>query len=176
MRPTQPESMCIDTPMTVSEAACRAAFRLIALNVAIITSDDGSGPHGCTATAWAEDPRSPYVATALNRKGTTRAVVARSGRLAASVLGADQEWIARQFARGGDRFAGVGYRTGAAGQPLIDGALVTMECTVVDSVGFGTYDLLVARIDALEIGSGADALAFWDRSFRRLAPLGETDA
>jgi flavin reductase len=157
--------------MSVSEAACRAAFRLVALNVAIITSSDGEQAHGCTATAWVEDPRSPYLATALKRAGGTRAAIAGSGRLAASILGEDQIDIARQFARSGERFAGVAHHIGPLGQPLIDGALVAMECTVVNSIDFGTYDLLVAQIEGLEITSRASPLAFWKGSFSSVRPL-----
>ena len=161
--------------MSVSEAVCRAAFRLIALNVAIITSNDEAGAHGCTATVWAEDPRSPYVATALKRDGGTRSVIARTGRFGANVLDADQAEIARQFARPGDRFAGIAHRLGPLGQPLLDGALVAIECIVVSSTDFGTHDLLVARIEGIEIGSQAPALMFWDGSFRVVKPVSERD-
>jgi flavin reductase len=161
--------------MSVSEASCRTAFRLVALNVAIISTSDGERSHGCTATVWVEDPRSPYLATALRRAGGTRAAIARSGRLAASVLGADQTDIARLFARSGERFAGVAHHFGPLGQPLIADALVTMECVVVNSVDFGTYDLLVARIEELEVTSQAPPLTFWDGSFRTVRPLSSRD-
>jgi flavin reductase (DIM6/NTAB) family NADH-FMN oxidoreductase RutF len=161
--------------MSVSEAACRAAFRLVALNVAIIASSDGEQSHGCTATVWVEDPRSPYLATALRRAGGTNAAIARSGRLAASVLGANQTDIARLFARSGERFARVPHRFGPLGQPLIVGALVTMECVVVNSVDFGTYDMVIARIEELEVTSGAAPLTFWDGSFRTVRALSSRD-
>lgn len=157
--------------MKVSAADCRAAFRLIALNVTVIATDDGRGPHGCTATVWAEDPRSPFVATALKRDGATRAAIARSDRFGASVLDVYQTDVARQFARPGDRFAGVRYRFGPSGQPLIEGALVAIECTVASSVEFGTYDLIVGEVQSLAIGQKAPALTFWDGSFRSVRPV-----
>ena len=158
--------------MSVDEDTCREAFRLVALNVAVIASDDGSGPHGCTATAWAEDPRSPFVATALRRHGGTRSVVGRTGRFGASVLGSDSADLARRFAGRAGRFDGVAYHSGRLGQPLLDEALVTMECVVLQSVDFGTYDLLVGRIDALDVNRTTPPLIFWNGSFRTVASAG----
>jgi flavin reductase (DIM6/NTAB) family NADH-FMN oxidoreductase RutF len=149
----------------VAPADLQLAFRGIASNVAIITTISSDGPHGCTGTAWAEDPRSPFVVTPLERSGQTRGHVGRSRRFAASFLAANQADIARKFAKRGDRFAGVESTQGAHGLALIVGAAVTVECDLHASLEFGTYDLLVGRVVSASRLEGVPVLTFCDGAF-----------
>jgi flavin reductase (DIM6/NTAB) family NADH-FMN oxidoreductase RutF len=153
-----------------------AAFRNIASNVAVITTEGPRGPHGCTATAWAEDPRSPFVVTALSRDGATYGHIARSRRFAASVLAADQADVARRFAKRGDRFAGLAYTLGPLRLALIDGAVAAMECELEDVCQFGTYDLLVGRIESVTHREGVPVLTFCDGTFGTHLPAGCVNA
>jgi flavin reductase (DIM6/NTAB) family NADH-FMN oxidoreductase RutF len=148
----------------------RAAFRGIASNVAVITTEGPSGPHGCTATAWAEDPKSPYIVTALDRSGTTRSYIEQSGRFAASVLAADQADVARRFAKRGDRFAGLAYTLGPRKLALIDGAVLAVECQLERSADFGTYDLLVGRVETVTHRDSVPVLT-WCDGFGTHVPL-----
>ena len=155
-------------PMTISEAELSDAFRLIASNVAVITT---SGPHGCTGTAWAEDPRSPFVVTPLNRSGTTRQIVVDTGRFAANLLAANQADVARRFAKRGDRFDALAYSLGSLDLPLVDGAAVAIECELESSMEFGTYDLLVGRVHSVKRGPSVGVLTWCDHSFGTHAPM-----
>ena len=147
------------------EADLRGPFRLIASNVAVITTAGLGGPHGCTGTAWAEDPRSAYVVTPLKRAGETLRHISETRRFAANLLAADQAEIARRFAKRGDRFAGLGYTLGPLGQPLIDGAAVALECELHDSVEFGTYDLLIGRVESARHRPDTPVLTYCDATF-----------
>ena len=153
----------------------RAPFRAIASNVAVITTAGDDGPHGCTGTAWAEDPHSPFIVTPLDRDGRTREYIARSGRFAASLLAAGQADIARQFARRGDRFAGVAYTFGPLELALIDGAVVGIECQLEASLEFGTYDLLVGRVESIRHSAGTPVLTFCDGTFGTHVPAERPD-
>jgi flavin reductase (DIM6/NTAB) family NADH-FMN oxidoreductase RutF len=50
-----------------------------------------------------------------------------------------------------------------------------MKCVLVNSVDFGTYDVLVALVERLEIGRLAPALTFWNGSFRVVRPSSSRD-
>jgi flavin reductase (DIM6/NTAB) family NADH-FMN oxidoreductase RutF len=153
----------------------RGPFRSIASNVAVITTHGPDGPHGCTGMAWAEDPASPYLLTPLSRTGRTRAYIESSGRFAASLLAADQAEVARQFARRGDRFAGIAHTRGELGLAIIDGAAVAVECQLEASLEFGTYDLLVGRVESVRHRAAAPVLTFCDGAFGTHVPA-ERDA
>ena len=38
---------------------------------------------------------------------------------------------------------------GASGLPLVDGAIATLECTVVETFSAGDHDLFIGRVDTL---------------------------
>ena len=162
--------------MTIAEADLRQAFRLIASSVAVITTDAPEGPHGCTGTSWAEDPRSPFVVTPLNRLGTTRRLIGEAGRFCANLLAVDQVDLARRFAGRGDRFAGVSYSLGTLGLPIIDGVAVAIECELESSLEFGTYDLLVGRVQSITEGNENRVLTYCDHSFGTHRPTKATHA
>jgi flavin reductase (DIM6/NTAB) family NADH-FMN oxidoreductase RutF len=51
---------------------------------------------------------------------------------------------------GREDFCGASWHLGAAGLPLIDGAIATLECTVVETFNAGDHDLFIGRVDTLE--------------------------
>ncbi len=162
--------------MGIDESDLTQAFRLIVSSVALITTTGPDGPHGCTGTAWAEDPRSPFVVTPLDRSGTTRKVIGEAGAFCANLLTTDQRELALRFARGGDRFAGTAYTLGALDLPVIDNVAVALECELEGTFEFGTYDLLVGRVRSVAIGEHERLLTFANRTFGSHRSLEAPDA
>jgi flavin reductase (DIM6/NTAB) family NADH-FMN oxidoreductase RutF len=81
--------------------------------------------------------------------------------VALSLLAGDQEAIAQHFARGVPPFAhwhGVRTREGAAGAPLLEGALGWLDCRVVEEHEAGDHTLFVGEVVAAERGRGGPAL------------------
>jgi flavin reductase (DIM6/NTAB) family NADH-FMN oxidoreductase RutF len=94
----------------------------------------------------------------------------RTGRYAVNVLGEDQQALSDCFAGGprprgdspadhetsggaaasGDRgeLCGAAWRAGGTGLPVLDAAIASLECTVVDVHRAGDHDLFIARVDA----------------------------
>lgn len=148
----------------------KAAFSLVATNVAVVTVADDDGVHGCTANAWAEAADPPILLITLRRTSTTRARIVDAGRFAVNLLAEDQDEVARSFARPGDRFAGIAHRSGPElGQPLLARSLASLECDLQAEYEFGAYDILTGDVRSAETRSDARPLLFFDRGFRRLA-------
>jgi flavin reductase (DIM6/NTAB) family NADH-FMN oxidoreductase RutF len=150
----------------------RSALARLATNVAIVTASDGAVPHGVTANGWGESADPPLVLVTLTVGSRTLPIVRRSGRFAVNVLAADQEGLARAFARRedrpGSRFDGVDYRT-VEGCPILAGSLATVVCQLESEAPFGGQEIVVGRIVHAESRDG-EPLIFFDRAFRRLAP------
>jgi 3-hydroxy-9,10-secoandrosta-1,3,5(10)-triene-9,17-dione monooxygenase reductase component len=127
----------------------------LAIGAAVLTTLDGTTPHGSTGMAWAEGD-DPLLLTTLRRDGTTRRLVAETGIFAVSALGAEHAELAWQFARRRDRFGGVRVRTGPVhGLPLLADALAGFECTVEAVHPFGEHEIVVGRIvSCFAAGSG----------------------
>lgn len=149
----------------------RAALALLATNVAVVTTSDDGVPHGVTANAWGESADPPLVLVTLTVGAQTLPIVQRTGRFAVNVLAANQESLARGFARHEDRpgarFDGVDVRT-VDGCPVIAGCLATLVCRVQGGAPFGSQEIVVGRIQHAETRE-AEPLLFFDRRFRRLA-------
>jgi 3-hydroxy-9,10-secoandrosta-1,3,5(10)-triene-9,17-dione monooxygenase reductase component len=147
----------------------KAAFDLVATNVAVITVTDDEGVHGCTANAWAEAADPPVLLITLRRGSTTRARIVDAGRFAVNLLAEDQGELARTFARPGDRFAGVAHRSGPElGQPLLPQSLASFECDLEAEYEFGSYDILTGTVRSVATRDSARPLLFFDRGFRSL--------
>ena len=71
--------------------------------------------------------------------------------------------MAQHFARGVPPFAhwhGIATREGAAGAPLLEGALGWLECKLADAHVVGDHTLFVGEVLAAERGRAAQPLAY----------------
>ena len=70
---------------------------------------------------------------------------------------------------GRDRFCGAAWHPGTTGLPLLEGAIATLECTVVQTFSAGDHDLFVGRVDALaNIEEHAQPLLYYRRRYLRI--------
>jgi flavin reductase (DIM6/NTAB) family NADH-FMN oxidoreductase RutF len=123
--------------------------------VTVVSALDGERPLGITVNALSSvslDP--PLVMVALDRRRFLTPIVRASGRYAVNVLSEDQQAMSDCFAGapvepGRDAFCGAAWHSGATGLPLIDGAIATLECTVVQTFSAGDHDLFIGRVDVI---------------------------
>ena len=148
----------------------RRILRRFAAGVTVITSvNDAGEPVGMTATAFSSvslDP--PMVLVCVNATARTRHAIEGSTGYGVNILADGQETIARQFATSAlDKFAGVAWRGGQTGVPLIEGALATLECQVVQAVEAGTHIVYIGSVLAGD-EPGGEPLLYHDGSYRTL--------
>jgi flavin reductase (DIM6/NTAB) family NADH-FMN oxidoreductase RutF len=109
----------------------RAALGMFATGVTIVTvrSADG-GLVGLTANSFnSVSLAPPLVLWSLAQRAGSMPVFSRGSHYAINILAADQKELAQRFAmRDIDRFAGVAWREGAGGAPVLDGAVASFEC------------------------------------------------
>ena len=123
--------------------------------VTVVTALDGERPFGITVNALSSvslDP--PLVMVALDRRRFLTPIVRTAGRYAVNVLSEEQQALSDCFAGapvspGREDFCGAAWHPGATGLPLLDGAIATLECTVVQTFSAGDHDLFIGRVDAL---------------------------
>lgn len=102
-----------------------------ATGVTVIAAPHKSGEFvGFTANSFnSVSLNPPLIAWSLARHSRSLVAFESASRYAVSVLAQDQVELARRFSRPhADRFAGVDFRLGAAGAPLIEGAVAWLEC------------------------------------------------
>ncbi len=103
----------------------------------------------------------PLVGVSVNRQAAMHELLRRAGGFALSLLAGDQEAVAQHFARGVPPLAhwhGVASREGAAGAPLLEGALGWLECRLAAEHETGDHTLFVGDVVSVERGRDGPAL------------------
>lgn len=123
--------------------------------VTVVTALDGDRPFGITVNALSSVSLQPaLVMVALDRRRFLTPIVRAAGRYAVNVLAENQQALSDCFAGapvdpGRDAFCGAAWHPGATGLPLLDGAIATLECTVVQTFSAGDHDLFIGRVETL---------------------------
>jgi flavin reductase (DIM6/NTAB) family NADH-FMN oxidoreductase RutF len=142
------------------------AFRALASRypsgVCVVTVVAGGQMLGLTVgslVSLALDP--PLVGFAVSREAAMHELLREAGGCAISLLAAGQEWLAQHFARGVPPIAmwhGIATEKGAAGAPLLVGALGWLECGLRDEVAVGTHTFFICDVERVELGEDAPPL------------------
>ena len=150
--------------------AFRDALARFATGVAFVTAAPDGEPFGLvvnTLTSVSLEP--PLVSFSPARSSVTWARMRRAGRFGVSVLGRQHERFAkRATAPGADRFAGLDWKLGPGGVPLLTDALATIECEIVAEHPTGDHWIVVGQVDALQISTIKDPLIFFASAYRAL--------
>ncbi len=123
--------------------------------VTVVTALDGERPYGITVNALSSVSLDPaLVMVALDRRRFLTPIVRAAGRYAVCVLSEEQQALSDCFSGapvtpGRMEFCGAAWQAGPTGLPLIDGAIATLECTVIETFSAGDHDLFIGRVDSL---------------------------
>ena len=157
----------------------RAAMGSFAAGVTVITTLDPNGaPQAVTATAFSSVSLSPPLCLVCIAKRTrTYQPLLLRGSFAVNILRAEQEWLSARFASSAvDRFASVAWQPGRiTGCPIIDGALVSLECQVVEVHSGGDHDIFLGSPKSVHVHDGAP-LVYWRGTYSSLPPPPSADA
>lgn len=138
--------------------------------VVVVTASSPDGPAGFTCQAFGSlsvDEQLIYFAASVTSVSWGR--IREVGVVGLSILSDGQEPLARVFAvTGTDKFAGVAWHEGPRGTPLLDGALVSLEGTIVEVTNHGDHDIVIVKIATAVTSEGAP-LAYYRGGYRVLA-------
>ncbi|MDO5288779.1 MAG: flavin reductase family protein [Pseudomonadota bacterium] len=152
----------------------RAALGMFATGVTIVTVRSAAGELlGLTANSFNSvslDP--PLVLWSLSRDSLSLDAFSTGSHYAINVLSAQQQALAMQFAAPlGDRWAGVAWRAGVAGAPLIEGAVAHFECFNKSRYVEGDHVIFVGQVERCTHVPGAAPLLFHGGRFYTEHPL-----
>lgn len=154
---------------SVSSKEFREIIGHFASGVTVITTAHDGEWFGTTASAVSSlSLEPPMLLVCMNKDSSTGQAIAASGVYAVNILTEDQPDIATRFAtKGEDKFTSVATREGEWGEPLIEDALATVECRVVEPVEGGTHVVFIAEVQHASAAEGAP-LAYFRGGFGRL--------
>ena len=161
-------------PPSFSVQEFRAALGMFATGVTIVTARSADGQViGLTANSFNSVSLSPpLVLWSLARAAASLPVFSAGSHYAINVLAADQKDLAERFAsRGGDRWTGVVFETGAGGAPLLHGAAATFECFNRSRYEEGDHVIFVGEVERCTHRNGASPLLFHGGRYYTEHPL-----
>ena len=146
-----------------------------ATGVTVVTALDGDRPQGITVNALSSVSLEPaLVMIALDRRRFITPTVRAQGRYAVNILSEDQDALSDCFAGAlvepsREAFCGAAWRPGETGLPLLEGAIASLECTVVETFSAGDHDLFIGRVDSIEQDrDGVAPLLYFRRRYLRV--------
>ncbi len=158
--------------MSVNDQEFKNALKLWASGVTVVTAQtENLGLKGMTATSFTSvsmDP--PQILVCINQSADTGDAVLEGKSFAVNILKSDQQEISNQFAGGASqeqRFANVKWHEGETGSPVIDDALASIECTVVEQVLAGTHWVIIGEVQKVECRSG-EPLMYYNSAYCEL--------
>ncbi|RMF21087.1 MAG: flavin reductase [Deltaproteobacteria bacterium] len=152
----------------------RRAMGNFATGVTVVTTAREGRFYGFTAnslTAVSLDPL--LLLVCVDRGGEAHREMESCAAFAVNILASDQKDLSNHFASrdtsGGDRLAGVPFRCGKTGAPVLDGALAVLECVKADRLDGGDHSIFIGRVEAGEIDPAQrDALVYFRGAYRSL--------
>ncbi|WP_394823478.1 flavin reductase family protein [Pendulispora albinea] len=133
----------------ISSSAFRESLAHFASGVTIITMRAPEGPVGFTASAFTSvslDP--PLILVCVGKQASLHDRFLVHAHFGVSILAQEQAWIASQFSQKKvDRFRDVPLCEGPVAQvPLIEGALVHLECRCHERHPAGDHTIVLGRV------------------------------
>jgi flavin reductase (DIM6/NTAB) family NADH-FMN oxidoreductase RutF len=156
--------------MSISADEFRAALGSWTSGVTIITSRAGEEIHGMTVSDFSGASLDPALALVCASKSSVTTGMIEKGRcFGVNVLRCDQSALSNKFASKKDefkRFEGVEIYEAETGAPLLEDALVNLDCRLVAVHDAGDHVLCVGEIESVRVNEGSP-LVFFKGSYGR---------
>ena len=152
----------------------RAALGMFATGVTIVTARDAAGVRvGLTANSFnSVSLAPPLVLWSLSQRAASLPAFSAGTHYAINILAADQHALAERFAsKSVDRFAGVAFREGGDGAPILEGAAAVFECFNRSRYEEGDHVIFVGEVERCESRPGAQPLIFHGGRYFTELPL-----
>lgn len=156
--------------LSIDPLAFRNCLGQFPTGVCIVTAPADEEPLGMTMSSFNSlslDP--PLILFSIDRRSRGLGLWERAPAYAVHVLSQSQRDLSNRFARAGsDKWAGLEYRTGVSGTPLLAGASAVMECVAHAQHDGGDHVLFIARVQHFDVHPDRLPLVFCKGSYNEL--------
>jgi flavin reductase len=156
----------------VTLSAFRDAMAQLGAAVHVVTTDGTGGRAGFTASAVCSvTDTPPSVLVCINRSSSAYAATSANGVLCINTLSAQQHEISTAFSSKQPmdaRFQHGEWLERSGQPPLLAGAIVSIDCKVVNQVPVGTHDILVCEVSEIQANAHPGILIYYNRKYHRI--------
>jgi flavin reductase ActVB len=156
--------------MPVNPDLFRAALSRFPSGVTVVTSRGSAGDlHGITVSAFCSvSLEPPLVLVCIENTAGSYGALKESGIFIVNILGRGQDDVSERFSLPyPDRFEGVPSRVGIGDVPILETALVVLECRLRDAFDGGDHTIFVGEVESASIRDG-EPLVYFHGNYRDL--------
>ena len=160
--------------MALTRQHYREAMARLGAAVNVVTTDGQAGRGGFTASAVCsvtDDP--PTLLVCMNRSSDRNVVFKLNGVLCVNTLSAGHEDLSALFGGRTDdmeqRFAEARWSTLETGAPVLEGAVVSFDCRIAQTVEIGTHSVFFCDVVGVAVGAKHEGLIYFGRSYHLVA-------
>lgn len=139
----------------------------------------GKGTTAAMTACWVSrvSHRPPLFAVAIHHGSHTRDVVAGGRCFCIHILRSDQVELARRLGSVSghevDKLAGLAWRRGRSGAPVLEDVLAYLDCRVVEQFEVGDHSLFVGELVSEGVFREADPLYFRPEDYADIGQVGD---
>lgn len=148
----------------IDDITFRSILRLFASGVTVVTTLEGGRPWGTTANSFSSvSLHPPLVLVAFDRRRHIVRPLRETGKYVVNILGEDDRALsdcfaggppASESALGREELCGAPWHAGQLGLPILDQAIASLECSIVDIHPAGDHDLYIAQVEHASAATG----------------------
>jgi flavin reductase (DIM6/NTAB) family NADH-FMN oxidoreductase RutF len=149
--------------MPVTQEEFRSALSRFPSGITVVTSRGVAGQlHGITVSAFCSvSLNPPLILVCIERTTASHMAIQNARVFAVNVLAARREQLSERFSLPKlDKFEGVDYHSGLEGVPVLEEALVALECRLVNAYDGGDHTIFVGLVERVSIRDGKPLVYF----------------
>jgi flavin reductase (DIM6/NTAB) family NADH-FMN oxidoreductase RutF len=148
--------------MSIDQAAFKQAMSHFVSGVTVVTTEHDGKQYGLTVASFASlSLNPPLVLVCVEKAVKSHDAIAAARSFGVSMLEEGQADISGRFAsRSDEKFAGLSFRRGTLGVPLIEGAICTLECRVSQQLPGGDHSIFVGEVVDAQTSEGKPLVYF----------------
>ncbi len=164
-----------DTHTQIASSTFRQGMSNLGAAVNVITTDGAAGQAGFTASAVCSVTDSPpTLLVCLNRSASVFETFKCNQVLCVNTLATHHTELSNVF--GGktpmsERFLRGKWSTLITQAPVLEDALVSFDCEIVQSMSVGSHDVLICQVKAMKQNEGKNALMYFNRAYCEPQPM-----
>ena len=155
----------------------------VASAVTVVTTDGEAGRFGVTVssmTSVSADTSRPSLLISVHHLSPACEAIKKNRRFCANVLSGNQSFVSDLFSGrlkhlNQDRFGAIAWHPGATGAPVIDGAVVSLDCELKTALLWGTHFLFIGEAETIDLSAQRSPLVYGNRGYRRANPIAPDD-
>lgn len=154
----------------------KAAMRLMASTVSLITTQEKGRLYGMPATAVASlSAEPPSLLVCINQSASMHGPTSRTRHFCVNMLDRRHAQFCEEFgaAPSEDRFALGAWKKGAHDLPYLDDAAAAVFCRVEDKMHYGTHTIFIGRIETIIVDHPSQPLVYQAGRMGAFMPLAE---